>query len=248
MIFHVERLTKEYKCKGDIFLALDEVSFSLEKGETLGLIGESGSGKSTIARILMGLIEPSSGHVFFEGKDIASFSKSDWKKERPAVQMVFQDPESSLNPRMTIEQILLEPLYIHRAHEPYRRIYELLDLVHLSRTFLSRYPHELSGGQRQRVGIARALSLKPRCLILDEPISSLDVSVGAQIINLLRDLQRELALTTLFIGHDLAVVRYLCTRALVLKQGQVVEEGLIETLFKKPKATYTKELLEASHL
>lgn len=245
-MFRVESLTKIYGKKSKELIALNNVSFSLEEGETLGLIGESGSGKSTIARILMGLETPSEGRVFFENRDVALFSKSEWKKERLAVQMVFQDPKSSLSPRMSIQEILMEPLQVQGILNRKERIEEALDLVGLPKAFLGRLASELSGGQRQRVGIARALILKPRCLILDEPISALDVSVGAQIINLLRSLQERLNLTTLFIGHDLAVVRYLCNRAIVLKKGSLIEEGSTEELFTTPKAPYTKELLQAS--
>jgi len=248
-LLKVQNLSKRFSNKKAPIRALDDVSFEIYPGECLGIIGESGSGKSTLARILMHLLTPSSGSIFFEGLDLLNLSRKEVKKLYQKMQMVFQDPYSSLNPRMTVSQILSEPLDIQAKlsdRDKKARIYELLNLVRLSRTSLGRYPHEFSGGQRQRIGIARALATNPIFLICDEPVSALDVSVGAQIINLLKELKVELGLTYLFIGHDLNVVRYLSDRALVLYQGKAVESGLIENLFTNPQDLYTKRLLNAA--
>lgn len=240
-MFELENVTKTY---GDL-LALDRVSFTLEEGEALGLIGASGSGKSTLARLLMGLDRMEKGEIRYQGRAIAGFSKSEWKKTRLDVQMVFQDPTSSLSPRMSIEEILCEPLIIQNKKAD---LQAALNAVGLPSFFLKRRASDLSGGQKQRIAIARALILRPKCLVLDEPISALDVSVGAQIINLLIDLKKELGLTLLFITHDLALLRYLCDRAVVLEKGRLIEMGPVERLFQAPQRSHTKALLSASVL
>lgn len=236
-MFELKEVTKNY---GN-FTALDSVSFTLTEGEALGLIGTSGSGKSTIARLLMGLDRPTQGQILYKNRSLASFSRAAWKKIRLEVQMVFQDPTSSLSPRMSVEEILREPLIIQNKTADLKAA---LDAVSLPSFFLKRYVGDLSGGQRQRVAIARALILQPQCLILDEPISALDVSVGAQIINLLIELKRELGLTLIFITHDLALLHYLCDRAAVLQEGSLVEVGPLETLCHP----YTKDLIDAAML
>jgi peptide/nickel transport system ATP-binding protein len=232
---------------------VDRVSFSIERGETLGLVGESGSGKTTIARIVLGLLEPTSGSVTFDGHPITGVPQSRLRPLRRRVQPVFQDPYAALNPRMRVEQIVTEPLLIHqrgpaRASKPERRrrCQELLRQVGLDDSALSRYPHEFSGGQRQRINIARALALRPEMLVLDEPVSALDVSVGAQIVNLLRDLQREFQLTYLFISHSMPLVRYLATNIAVLQSGRLVEFGTRDQVCASPRESYTRELVAAT--
>jgi ABC-type oligopeptide transport system ATPase subunit len=228
--------------------AVDDVSFSIEEGETFGLVGESGSGKTTIGRCLLRLIEPTSGSVWFRGEDILAFSRQRLREARRQMQIVFQDPYSSLNPRMRARQIVEEPLIIHRlgnSTERRRRVAELLDLVGLGPSHLDRYPHQFSGGQRQRIGLARSLALNPSFLILDEPVSALDVSVQAQVINLLADLQRQLRLTYLFIAHDLRLVEHICTRLAVMYLGRLVEVGPVPSLFDTPRHPYTRALLSA---
>jgi ABC-type glutathione transport system ATPase component len=229
--------------------AVDDVSFNIEQGETLGLVGESGSGKSTIGRLMLRLIEPTSGSVRFDQRDLTSLSARELRKSRREMQIVFQDPFASLDPRMTVEQIVTEPLVIHEKStdvERHRRVEELMRVVGLDASALPRYPHEFSGGQRQRVGIARALALRPRFIVADEPVSALDVSVGARIVNLLRDLQREFGLTYLFISHSMPVVRYLATRIAVLYRGKLVEIGSTEQVTENPQHDYTRTLLAAT--
>jgi peptide/nickel transport system ATP-binding protein len=224
------------------------VSLRVARGETLGLVGESGSGKSTIARVLAGLRRPTSGEVRFDGRDVSG-AATDARLRRELsreVQLVFQDPYASLNPRRTVEQIVTTPLRVHTdldAAQRRKRAAELLEQVGLSASHLPRHPHEFSGGQRQRVGIARALAVRPRLVIADEPVSALDVSVQAQVLNLLMDLRGELGLSLLFVSHDLAVVRHFCDRIAVLKDGELVETGPRDTVFDTPSAPYTKELL-----
>ncbi|MBU6383679.1 MAG: ATP-binding cassette domain-containing protein [Verrucomicrobia bacterium] len=230
-VIEVKHLTKIYKK----FRAVDDVCLHIEKGETLGLVGESGSGKSTLGKMIVGLIEPSWGKVVFEGK-----TKQTLLPRR--IQMIFQDPYSSLNPRMSVESILSEPTNIHRLPG---RVDELLDRVGLPPEAKKRYPHEFSGGQRQRIGIARALALNPDVLICDEPVSALDVSIRAQIINLLQDLQNHLGLTILFIAHDLALVRHISNRIAVMQKGKVVEIADTDELFDAPKHPYTRALLSS---
>jgi ABC-type glutathione transport system ATPase component len=225
---------------------VDHVSFTIARGETLGLVGESGSGKSTVARMILGLIQPTSGSISFEGDNVLSgASHAQLKALRRRMQPVFQDPFAALNPRMTVAQILAEPAQIHRESQS-RTPRELLNEVGLDESALARYPHEFSGGQRQRINIARALALRPELLILDEPISALDVSVGAQIMNLLRDLQRTFHLTYLFISHSMPLVRYLATNVVVLRAGSVVEAGSWEEVCHSPQMPYTQALLQAT--
>jgi ABC-type oligopeptide transport system ATPase subunit len=227
--------------------AVDGVSFDVLRGETLGLVGETGSGKSTTARLIMRLLAPTAGEVRFDGHDITRVKGAQLKAVRRAMQMIFQDPYSSLNPRKTVGSIVSQPLEIHGCErdrsQRKRRVQELMDTVGLNPEHYNRYPHEFSGGQRQRIGVARALALRPKLLIADEPVSALDVSIQAQILNLLRDLQRELGLTLLFISHDLSVVRYMCDRVAVMHLGKIVELASNEALYRSPRHPYTRELL-----
>jgi peptide/nickel transport system ATP-binding protein len=228
---------------------VDRVSFAIERGETLGLVGESGSGKSTIARMVLGLIEPSAGNVTFDGQPVTGVPQRQLQPLRRRMQPVFQDPYAALNPRMRVEKIVTEPLVIHEKHgraERRRHCQELLRQVGLDDSAMPRYPHEFSGGQRQRINIARALALRPELLILDEPISALDVSVGAQIVNLLRDLQRDFSLTYLFISHSMPLVRYLSTNIAVLRQGKLVEYGSRDQVCETPREDYTRQLVAAT--
>jgi oligopeptide transport system ATP-binding protein len=229
--------------------AVDGVSFSIRRGEAFGLVGESGCGKSTVARCILKLEPPSDGTIAFDGEDVWALDRGRTRAFRRRVQAVFQDPYSSLNPRMKVGEIVGEPFYVHegqrRGPQRERRIAELLQLCGLPRRLADRYPHEMSGGQRQRVGIARALALRPDFIVCDEAVSALDVSIQAQIINLLEDLQGELGLTYLFIGHDLSVVRHLCQRVAVMYLGKVVEIADGDELFARPKHPYTQALLAA---
>jgi ABC-type glutathione transport system ATPase component len=239
-------LTKSY---GHGALVVDNVSFSISRGETLGLVGESGSGKSTIARMVLGLVEPTSGSVLFDGQSITGATQRSLRPLRRRMQVVFQDPFAALNPRMRVRDIIAEPLVIHHAcprSELRPRTSELLRAVGLDDSALTRYPHEFSGGQRQRINIARALALRPELVVLDEPVSALDVSVGAQIVNLLRNLQRDFSLTYLFISHSMPLVRYLSTNIAVLYRGRLVEYGLSEEISYAPREAYTQSLLAAT--
>jgi len=233
----------------DVIKAVDKVSFDVEEGSTVGLVGESGSGKSTVARALLKLLPVTSGSVKYLGRDILPMTEAEFRPLRKDMQMVFQDPIGSLNPRMTVESILGEPLEIHfkEMDRTARRDVSagLLKKVGLPEDALHRYPHEFSGGQRQRIGIARALAVKPRFLICDEPVSALDVSVQAQILNLLKDIQAELDLTLLFIAHDLAVVRHMSDHIVVMHHGKVVEQGPADELCENPRHDYTRKLLDA---
>ena len=227
--------------------AVDGVSFDVNAGETLGIVGETGSGKSTTARLIVRLLEASSGEVRFDGEDIARLSGPRLKALRREMQMIFQDPYSSLNPRKTVGSIIAEPFAIHGLEQDRerrkRRVQELLEMVGMSPEHHNRYPHEFSGGQRQRVGIARALALEPRLLIADEPVSALDVSIQAQVLNLLRELQSRLGLTVVFISHDLSVIRYMCDRIAVMRAGRIVELASNDALYSTPRDPYTRELL-----
>ena len=229
--------------------AVDGVSLDIAAGETLGLVGESGSGKSTLGRLILRLIEPTSGSVRFDGQDVLAADRAQMRRLRRDMQMVFQDPFGSLDPRMTVADIVTEPLIIHNGASRSARLKTAAELMHavgLDPSALGRYAHEFSGGQRQRIGIARALALKPRFIVADEPVSALDVSVGAQIINLLAQLQREFHLTYLFISHSMPVVRYLATRIAVMHKGKIVEIGSTEQVTTRPQHPYTRSLLEAT--
>jgi ABC-type oligopeptide transport system ATPase subunit len=229
--------------------AVDDVSFDIEPGKTVGLVGESGSGKTTVGRTLLKLIPATAGEVLYEGRDILPLGESEFRPMRKDLQMIFQDPFGSLNPRMTIGAILAEPLEIHfsamNKAERRARVAELLGLVGLPADAMGRYPHEFSGGQRQRIGIARALAVKPKFIVCDEPVSALDVSVQAQIVNLLQDLQEQLGVAYLFIAHDLAVVEHVSDHVIVMHRGKIVESAPAGEIYENPQHDYTKKLLSA---
>jgi oligopeptide transport system ATP-binding protein len=255
VLVEVRDLRKHFPARGGAYFgqarpvvkAVDGISFSIRRGETFGLVGESGCGKSTVARLLLRLIEPTSGGVTFDGIDLMSVPKEELRRLRRRMQMVFQDPFASLNPRMTVSEIVAEPLRVHGEHKGRedRRVAELLDLVGLSRQHAKRHPHEFSGGQRQRVGIARALALNPRFIVCDEPVSALDVSIQSQVLNLLKDIQREFGIAYLFISHNLSVVKYVCDRVGVMYLGRLVEQADKSDLFDAPNHPYTRALLSA---
>ncbi len=256
-LVQVRALVKEFPIDRGVMLrrnvgavrAVDGIDFDVRAGETFGIVGESGSGKSTTARLIARLLDPTAGEVRFDGQDITALRGSALKLLRREMQMVFQDPYSSLNPRRTIGSIVAEPLVIHRVQAGRaargRVVAELLETVGLNPEHYNRYPHEFSGGQRQRIGIARALALRPKLLIADEPVSALDVSIQAQVLNLLRELQREFGLTMVFISHDLSVVRHMCDRIAVMHDGRIVELQCNEQLYSAPRDPYTRELLAA---
>lgn len=244
----VEDLKKHFSVAGGSLKAVDGITFDIYEGETFGLVGESGCGKSTAGRTILRLYEPSGGKVNFNGQNIFELKGNDLREIRKDMQMIFQDPYASLDPRMTVEDIVAEPLDIFnvlKGEDRYDRVVELLELVGLSEEHAQRFPHEFSGGQRQRIGIARALALKPKFIICDEPISALDVSIQAQIVNLLKDLQKSLGLTLLFIAHDLSMVRYISDRVGVMYLGQMMELASSEELYGEPLHPYTKALLSA---
>jgi oligopeptide transport system ATP-binding protein len=253
-LVEVSHLVKEFVRGGGLFRrgtavrAVDDVSFSIEAGETFGLVGESGSGKTTTGRCLLRLVEPTSGAIRFGGEDVLGLSRQRMREARRHMQIVFQDPYSSLNPRMRARQIVEEPLIIHHLGDRASRrarVEELFSLVGLDPAHLERRPHEFSGGQRQRIGLARALALHPSFLVLDEPVSALDMSVQAQVVNLLMDLQQQLNLTYLFIAHDLRLVEHICSRVAVMYLGKIVEIGPTASLFEAPQHAYTRALLSA---
>ena len=255
VILQVNNLKKHYPVKEGWFnkskkyvKAVDGVSFKVNKGETLGVVGESGCGKSTMARAILRLLEQTSGEVLYKGKNTLLFKTKELQEIRKEMQIVFQDPYSSLNPRLTIEQIIKEPLQIHKLgteKQQKDRVVELIETVGLTMQQLTRYPHEFSGGQRQRIGIARALALNPKLLICDEPVSALDVSIQSQILNLLKKLQKQLGLTYIFIAHDLSVVKHVSDRVAVMYLGKIVEIAGVSQLYNTPQHPYTKALLSA---
>ena len=254
-LLEVRHLVKHFSRGGGLFAppstvvrAVDDVSFAVDEGDMFGLVGESGSGKSTTGRCILRLIEPDSGEVLFRGENVLQYSRSRMRLTRRDMQIVFQDPYSSLNPRMRASDIVEEPLVIHRlgnTSERHARVRELFDLVGLDSSHLERYPSEFSGGQRQRIGIARALALNPALVVADEPVSALDVSIQAQVIELLLELRSRLRLTYLFIAHDLRLVEHVCSRVAVMYLGKIVEMGDTEALFKSPTHPYTRALLSA---
>jgi oligopeptide/dipeptide ABC transporter ATP-binding protein len=249
-LVRVRALVKHFPLEGsdDVVRAVDGVTFEILRGETLGLVGESGCGKSTVGRCLLRLIEPTSGEVSFEGRDVLSLSGAELRGVRREMQIIFQDPYASLNPRLRVRDIVAEPLVVHgigSKEERRERVADLLKRVGLDPDYMNRYPHEFSGGQRQRIGIARALALNPKLIVADEPVSALDVSVQAQVINLLEDLQSEFNLTYLFISHGLAVVEHISTRVAVMYLGRIVEVATAEELYANPLHPYTRALLSA---
>jgi len=253
-LLEVKNLKKYFSSKSGLFKkkrylhAVDDISFTLNKGETLGLVGESGCGKSTTGYSLVRLFDITGGEIYFKGNEIGNIEEKEMKKYRPKIQMIFQDPFSSLNPRMTVSDIVSEPLFIHRTMttaEINKRVKDLLSLVGLSSYHADRFPHEFSGGQRQRIGIARALALNPDLIVCDEPISALDVSIQAQIVNLLQDLQKELGLSYIFIAHDLSMVKYISDRICVMYLGKIMEIADASDLYNNPQHPYTKALLSA---
>src|SRR6059036_31662 len=251
-LVEVDHLTKRFAVKQGVFArgtaevhAVEDVTLTVRKGETLGIVGESGCGKSTTARLMLRLLDPTSGTIRFDGRDISRLSQGDLRPLRREMQMIFQDPYSSLNPRKTVGQIVGSPFVIHGERKAKSRVQELLETVGLSPEHFNRYQHEFSGGQRQRIGVARALALSPKLIVCDEPVSALDVSIQAQILNLLRNLQDEFKLTYVFISHDLSVIRQIADRIAVMYLGHIVEIGEGESIYESPKHPYTAALLSA---
>lgn len=250
-ILRVEHLKKYFPVPNGMLHAVDDISFSIDAGKTLGVVGESGCGKSTMGRAILRLHEPTSGHVYFQGEDVLTFDKAKMKHMRRDMQIVFQDPFASLNPRMTVSEAIAAPLLVQKifSHKDKaginKKVYEIMDMVGLANRLVNTYPHELDGGRRQRIGIARALALNPKFIVCDEPVSALDVSIQAQILNLMQDLQDNLDLTYLFITHDLSVVKYVSNDILVMYLGQMVEKAPADKLFRKPMHPYTQALLSA---
>ena len=250
-ILRVEHLKKYFPVPNGMLHAVDDISFSIDAGKTLGVVGESGCGKSTMGRAILRLHEPTSGHVYFQGEDVLTFDKKKMKHMRRDMQIVFQDPFASLNPRMTVSEAIAAPLLVQKIFDRRdkagidKKVHEIMDMVGLANHLVNTYPHELDGGRRQRIGIARALALNPKFIVCDEPVSALDVSIQAQILNLMQDLQDNLDLTYLFITHDLSVVKYVSNDILVMYLGQMVEKAPADKLFKKPMHPYTQALLSA---
>ncbi|WP_153722619.1 ABC transporter ATP-binding protein [Sporosarcina cascadiensis] len=251
-LVRVESLTKHFTLGGsflnkkqEIIRAVENLSFTVYKGETLGIVGESGCGKSTTGRLLLRLMEATSGSVYFEGENVLEYSKEQLRAKRKDFQMIFQDPYASLNPRMTVEELISEPLRTYKVQNRKERLLKLVDAVGIPKDYLTRYPHEFSGGQRQRIGIARSLALNPKFIVADEPVAALDVSIQAQIINLMKDLQDEFDLTYLFIAHDLSVIEYISDRIAVMYLGGIVELTSSERLYEKPLHPYTQALISA---
>ncbi len=247
-LIRIEHLKKYFSTPGGLLHAVDDVSFSINEGETLGVVGESGCGKSTLGRTVLKLLDPTDGKIIFDGRDITNISKNENIELRKEMQIIFQDPYSSLNPRLCVADLIADPLktfHMMNAEERQKRVFELMDMVGLSRRFTYSYPHELDGGRRQRIGVARALALDPKFIVCDEPVSALDVSIQAQILNLLQDLQKEHNLTYIFVTHDLSVVKHISTDILVMYIGVMVEKSPAKELFKQPLHPYTKGLLSA---
>lgn len=250
-ILRVEHLKKYFPVPNGMLHAVDDISFSLAAGKTLGVVGESGCGKSTMGRAILRLHEPTSGHVYFQGEDVLTFDKAKMKHMRRDMQIVFQDPFASLNPRMTVSEAIAAPLLVQKifSHKDKagidKKVHEIMDMVGLANRLVNTYPHELDGGRRQRIGIARALALNPKFIVCDEPVSALDVSIQAQIVNLLKRLQREKNLTFLFIAHDLSMVKYISDRVAVMESGRIVELAKSDELYRNPIHPYTKSLLSA---
>lgn len=248
-ILKVSNLKKYFKTPKGMLHAVDDINFSLDEGKTLGVVGESGCGKSTLGRTILRLLEPTSGSVFFEDSDIAKLKAGEMRKLRQKMQIIFQDPFASLNPRRTVASLIGNPMKIHKTYKSKKefeeRVKELMDTVGLSPRLFNAYPHELDGGRRQRIGVARAIALNPKFIVCDEPVSALDVSIQAQILNLLQELQEKLGLTYIFITHDLSVVNYFSDEIMVMYLGQAVEKASSEQLFLNPMHPYTKALLSA---